>query len=117
MVIFGHAVLNFAQNSFTQNRTCMSIKKQQEWQNFHTQPATLFKTTFVIISHSSSPIQKQRLGVEPRFVRRQEQVSVQSMPTDAAPQKAKLVYDLTHDDFCVQIKGDGREIIDLTGHD
>ena len=130
MVIFGYAVLNFAQNSFTQNRTRRSIKKQKVWQNFHTQAATLFKTTFAMISHSSSPIQKQRLkqkarftvpgvrrGVEPRFVRRQEHVSVQSMPTDAAPQEAKLVYDLTHDDFCVQIKGDGRELIDLTEYD
>ena len=83
-----------------------------------------------MISHSTSPIQKQRLkqkarftlpgvrrGVEPRFVLRQEQGSEKSMPADAAPRKAKLVYDLTHDDVCVEIKGDGSEFIDLTEDD
>lgn len=126
MAIFGHDVLNFAQNSFTQNRTRRSIKEQEVWQNFHTQAATLFKATFAMISHSTKQRLKQkarftvpgvRRGVEPRFVPRQEQVSKESMPADAAPQKAKLVYYVTHDVVCVEIKADGSELIDLTEDD
>ena len=51
-----------------------------------------------MISHSTSPIRKQRVKKKARSIT-----------------STKLVYDLTHDGILVEIKGGGSEHIDLTG--